>query len=190
MKRTAIVAPALALVLAGCSTTSESTATGEVNHEEFLGAYGLAGMDAAGAIDHLDQMAVADRPTDLIASVRTDELLLTDDNQEVVLDLPENLTYVSIAPYVNQTHDCFYHSLTTCLGELDNEPIQITITDETTGDVLVEETTTTFDNGFIGFWLPDEATGTIEITHQGRTGITEFSTTDDGATCVTDLRLT
>lgn len=51
------------------------------------------------------------------------------------------------------------------------------------------EATTTFDNGF-GFWLPDDATGLIEVSYQGRTGTTEFSTTDDGATCVTDLRLT
>lgn len=103
MKRAAIVAPALALVLAGCSTPISEPAAGDVSSEEFLAAHDLAGMDAAGAIDHLDQMAVADRPTDLIASVRTDELLLTDDHQEVVLDLPEDLTYVSIAPYVNQT---------------------------------------------------------------------------------------
>nr|WP_304503857.1 CueP family metal-binding protein [Corynebacterium lemuris] len=169
---------------------SGSTAAGDVSQDEFLTTHGLAGMDAVRAIDHLDQMAVADRPTDLIASVRTDELLLTDDHQEVVLELPEDLTYVSIAPYVNQTHDCFYHSLTTCLGELGNEPIQVTITDEASGEVLVDEETTTFDNGFVGFWIPDDATGTIEVTHQGRTGATEFSTTDDGVTCVTDLRLT
>ena len=49
------------------------------------------------------------------------------------------------------SHGCFYHSLTTCLGELDNEDIQVTITDEATGEVLVDEATTTFDNGFIGF---------------------------------------
>ena len=84
------------------------------------------------------------------------------------------------------SHDCFYHSLKTCLGELDNEDIQVTIT----GEALVDEATTTFDNGFIGFWLPDDATGLIEVSYQGRTGTTEFSTTDDGATCVTDLRLT
>ncbi|WP_347031227.1 CueP family metal-binding protein [Brevibacterium paucivorans] len=75
-------------------------------------------------------------------------------------------------------------------GELDNEDIQVTITDEATGEVLVDEATTTFDNGFIGFWLPNDATGLIEVSYQGRTGTTEFSTTDDGATCVTDLRLT
>ena len=68
--------------------------------------------------------------------------------------------------------------------------IQVTITDEATGEVLVDEATTTFDNGFIGFWLPDDATGLIEVSYQGRTGTAEFSTADDGATCVTDLHLT
>lgn len=191
MKRVAIATAALALALTGCSAAgSDPTVPAEVSQEKFLTAHGLAAMDAREVIDHFDQQQVTDRPTDLMASVRPDELVLSDESQEVALDLPQDLTYVSIAPYVTQTHDCFYHSLTTCLGELDNEDIKVTITDETTGEVLIEKQTTTFDNGFVGFWLPDEATGTIEIIHQGRTGITEFSTTDDGATCVTDLRLT
>ena len=191
MKRAAIAAAALALALTGCSAADpEPTADGTVSQDAFLTTHGLADMDAVEIIDHLDRQKVTERPTDLIASVRADELLLSSDDQEVVVDLPDNQTYVSIAPYLTSTHDCFYHSLTTCLGELDNEDIQVTITDEATGEVLVDEATTTFDNGFVGFWLPDDATGTIEITHQGRTGVTEFSTTEDGATCVTDLRLT
>lgn len=191
MKRAAIAAAALALALTGCSAADpEPTADGTESQDTFLTTHGLAGMDAVEIIDHLDRQKVTERPTDLIASVRADELLLSSDDQEVVVDLPDNQTYVSIAPYLTSTHDCFYHSLTTCLGELDNEDIQVTITDEATGEVLVDEATTTFDNGFIGFWLPDDATGLIEVSYQGHTGSTEFSTTDDGATCVTDLRLT
>lgn len=191
MKRATIAAAALTLALTGCSAADpEPTADGTVSQDTFLTTHGLAAMDAVEIIDHLDRQKVTERPTDLIASVRADELLLSSDDQEVVVDLPDNQTYVSIAPYLTSTHDCFYHSLTTCLGELDNEDIQVTITDEATGEVLIDEQTTTFDNGFVGFWLPDDATGTIEITHQGRTGVTEFSTTEDGATCVTDLRLT
>lgn len=201
MKRTAIILATLSLALAGCSATNpdaaitNGAAAATASHDaastqdRFLATHGLDSMDASQIIDHLDALPVAERPTDLIASVRTDELLLSDDRQEIALDLPENQTYVSIAPYAAQTHDCFYHSLTTCLGELDNEPVHVTITDEASGEVLVDEQATTFDNGFIGFWLPDETTGTIEITHQDRTGTTEFSTNDDGATCVTDLRL-
>ena len=191
MKRAAIAAAALALALTGCSAADpEPTVDGTVSQDTFLTAHGLAAMDAVEIIDHLDRQKVTERPTDLIASVRSDELLLSSGDQEVALDLPDNQTYVSIAPYLTSTHDCFYHSLTTCQGELDNEDIQVTITDEATGEVLVDEATTTFDNGFIGFWLPDDVTGLIEVSYQGRTGTTEFSTTDDGATCVTDLRLT
>ena len=189
MKRAAIAAAALALT--GCSAADpEPTADGTVSQDTFLTTHGLAGMDAVEIIDHLDRQKVTERPTDLIASVRADELLLSSDDQEVVGDLPDNQTYVSIAPYLNSTRDCFDHSLTTCVGELSNEDIQVKITDEATGEVLVDEETTTFDNGFIGFWLPDDVTGLIEVSYQGRTGTTEFSTTDDGATCVTDLRLT
>ena len=191
MKRAAIAATALALALTGCSATDpEPTADGTVSQDAFLTTHGLADMDAVEIIDHLDRQKVTERPTDLIASVRADELLLSSGDQEVVVDLPDNQTYVSIAPYLNSTHDCFYHSLTTCVGELSNEDIQVTITDEATGEVLVDEATTTFDNGFIGFWLPADATGLIEVSYQGRAGSTEFSTTDDGATCVTDMRLT
>ena len=191
MKRAAIAAAALALALTGCSAADpEPTADGTESQDAFLTTHGLAAMDAVEIIDHLDRQKVTERPTDLIASVRADELLLSSDDQEVVVDLPDNQTYVSIAPYLTSTHDCFYHSLTTCLGELDNEDIQVTITDEATGEVLVDEATTTFDNGFIGFWLPDDATGLIEVSYQGRTGTAEFSTADDGATCVTDLHLT
>lgn len=191
MKRAAIAAAALALALTGCSAADpEPTADGTESQDTFLTTHGLAGMDAVEIIDHLDRQKVTERPTDLIASVRNDELLLSSNDQEVALDLPDNQTYVSIAPYLTSTHDCFYHSLTTCQGELDNEDIQVTITDEATGEVLVDEATTTFDNGFIGFWLPDDVTGLIEVSYQGRTGTTEFSTTDDGATRVTDLRLT
>lgn len=191
MKRAAILLTTLALTLAGCSAADSSSPTGKVvSQEEFLSSHGLAGMDAAAIIDHLDQVALPQRSTQLMASVRSDQLLLSDDTQELALDLPDDRRYVSIAPYVTQTHDCFYHSLTTCVGELGNEDVQVTITDEATGAILVEEQASTFDNGFIGFWLPRDAAGVIEVSYQGRTGTTEFATTDDGATCVTDLRVT
>ena len=66
---------------------------------------------------------------------------------------------------------------------------RMTITDAATEEAQVEESTTTFDNGFVGFWVPSDITGTIEITAEDKTGSTGFSTDDDGATCVTDLKL-
>lgn len=190
MKRVAIAAATLSLVLAGCAPAADAEPSPSTDSQaEFLNTYDLDDMDAVEIIDHLDRLETAERPADLIASVYPDELVLTDNRQEVVLDLPQNLSYLSIAPYVEQTHDCFYHSLTTCQGELSNATVDVEITDSTTGDVVVDEQVATFDNGFVGFWVPSDIDGTIEISYDGRTGTSDFTTTDEGATCVTDLQL-
>ena len=157
--------------------------------EELLADLDLADEDVAVVIDHLDRLPVDERPTELMASVQPDELVLTDGQQEATMALPEGKSYVSIAPFVDETHDCFYHSLTTCLGEMSGKDVDVVITDSATGDTVVDESTTTFDNGFVGFWVPSDITGTIEVTADGRTGSTEFSTRSDGPTCVTDLKL-
>lgn len=191
MKRVAIAAATLSLVLAGCAPAADSEPSPSTGSQaNLLATYDLDNMDTFEIINHLDQLETADRPVDLIASVYPDELVLTDNTQEVTLDLPQNLSYLSIAPYVDQTHDCFYHSLTTCQGELSNTTVDVQITDSTTGETVVDEQVATFDNGFIGFWVPSDITGTIEISHDGRTGASDFTTTDDGATCITDLQLT
>ncbi len=191
MKRSLTLVAALALVLAGCSTTTPDaspTTTSTAAQADFLAAHDLDGMDAQQIIDHLDRMPVADRPTDLMASVRVEQLMLADPDQEVAVPLEDNEFYLSVAPYVDQTHECYYHSLTTCRGELANEDISVRIIDDS-GAVLVDEQVTTFDNGFVGFWLPRDIEGTIEVTHDGRTGQRDFSTSEDGATCLTTLQL-
>ncbi|KAE8763501.1 CueP family metal-binding protein [Georgenia thermotolerans] len=192
MKRLPLVAAAaaLTLALAGCSAAEPSPATtAEATDADFLAAHDLAGMDAPDIIDHLDELDVAERPTDLMASVRPSELVLSDDQREVTLPLPEDRFYLSVAPYVDQTHDCFYHSLTTCLGELGGEDVQVRIVDDATGEVLVDEQATTFDNGFVGFWLPREIEGTVEVTYGELSGEADVVTTEDGATCMTTLQL-
>lgn len=200
MKRELIAAGALLLALTGCTaapqaqpapTNTAPTSTTATTHESgFLAEHDLAGLDAAQIIDHLDQVPVAERPTELMASVRADHLLLADAEQQLILPLPEDRFYLSLAPYLDQTHECYYHSLTTCRGELANEPITVRITDDATGQTLLEEQVSTFDNGFAGFWLPRGITGTIEVSHDGHTGQSTFSTSDEAATCLTTLQLT
>lgn len=190
-KQLSVLAAAAALALAGCSSVSieqPSSATSPSADTELLTDNGLDGLDAEQVIDQLDRTPVEERATGLMASIRADELLLSDGQQEVALPLPEDRFYISIAPFVDQTHECFYHSLTTCTGELSAEDVQVTIVDDA-GQVLVEETTTTYDNGFVGFWLPRDVGGTIRVSYDGRAGEVDFTTTDDGATCVTSLQL-
>ena len=184
----AAAAAILSLTLAGCSALD--AAVPNTPSADLLASHNLTDMSAREIVDTLDRMNVSDRPTDLIASVQPDALVLTDNVTEVSLDMPDDVTYVSVAPFVSQTHECFYHSLTTCRGELSAQQIEVRFIDDATGDVILEETTTTFDNGFAGFWLPRNLSGTIEVTYDGKTGETPFSTANDAATCITTLQLT
>ncbi len=108
---------------------------------------------------------------------------------QTALEIPGGTSYLSIAPYVDQTHKCFYHSLTTCKGELSGAQVHVTITNRNTGAVLVDETTRTFDNGFVGFWLPTGTPATVRVEHDGRSATGEVSTGPDGPTCLTTLKL-
>ncbi|HSK26583.1 MAG TPA: CueP family metal-binding protein [Jiangellales bacterium] len=83
----------------------------------------------------------------------------------------------------------FFHSLTTCQGELVSTEMQVQIVDEGTAEVLVDETRTTFENGFTGFWLPTDIEGTLRVSHDGRTGVIQFSTHPDAPTCLTTIQL-
>ena len=185
MRRFSALLAVSALALAGCTTP---TVTGP-DDVGLLAAADLTGRDVTGIIDHLDVLPVNVRPDDLSAIVYSDQLILSTPDEEIHLNMPEDVVYISVAPFVTHTHDCTYHSLTTCLGELRNAHIEVTIIDDDTGTVLIDETTTTFDNGFIGYWLPRDISGIITITQGEFTGSAPFSTGADAITCITDLHL-
>ncbi|MEW1963759.1 CueP family metal-binding protein [Microbacterium sp. NPDC077644] len=187
---------AATLVLAGCATASSpEPASPSTNSRavdtDFLADHDLEGLDAAQVVERLDTMPVADRPADLIASVQPDALVLTDDQErETQLPMPEDEVYISVAPYREQTHDCYFHSLTTCLGELANTEVQVTLTGDG-GDVLLDEVRQTYDNGFIGIWVPRGIKATLSIEHEGQVGTTTISTmNEDDPTCITAVQLT
>ncbi|WP_082104650.1 CueP family metal-binding protein [Demequina soli] len=186
-----------ALALAACSPgTAEgdptAAATAASSTDAVLAQAGLDGMDARQIIDTLDATPLADRSVELTASIRPDELLLTTtDETQVSLPMPDDAFYVSFAPYENDTHDCYYHSLTTCTGELQGEDVHVTVTDDATGETLVDETRTTFDNGFVGLWLPRDIDATVTVEHDGLSATQGISTShSDDVTCVTTMKLT
>lgn len=185
-------AAALAILLGGCAAATPGEQGSEPASQaapDLLAEHELDGLSAEGIVDRLERVPVADRSTELMASVRADELVLSDTDRELALPMPADRSYISIAPFVEQTHECFFHSLTTCRGELALEEVHVTITDSATGEVLVDETTETQDNGFVGYWLPRGVTGTIEVEHAAGSGTAEFSTAAGEATCITTLQL-
>lgn len=182
--RAAVALVAGLLLLAGCAAPQAPT-------DPMLADHGLTGMTARQIVDKLDRTPLAERPTNLIASVRPDQLLLSDDQQrETSLPMPADEFYVSFAPYLSSTHDCWFHSLTTCVGELQNADIHVKVTDSS-GAVIVDEAMRTFDNGFLGLWLPRDIDATLVVEHDGHSVTLPITTKgDEAATCLTTLQLT
>jgi hypothetical protein len=172
------------------SAGSDAGASATPTAEALLADHGLDAGDPVALVDALDRTPLAERAEDLFVSVRADQLLVSSDaGEELPVALPEEAFYLSLAPYVDQTHDCFYHSLTTCKGELGGEELDVVITQDGETTPLVDETVTAYDNGFVGFWLPTDVTGTISVTYGDKIGEVDFSTDAEAPTCITTLQL-
>ncbi|MGO3146816.1 MAG: CueP family metal-binding protein [Leucobacter sp.] len=180
------------LLLSGCTATELPAQTMTQNVEgSALDELGFGGLDARQVVERLDEMPLAERPGWLSTSVEAHQVLLTgrDGNTEK-LPLPDDLVYVSAAPYVSQTHDCYYHSPTSCIGELRNTEVDVSVTDAASGETALNETMRTFDNGFIGLWLPRDIDAIITIQHEDQVATSTLSTSgNDVQTCVTTLQL-
>lgn len=187
-----------ALTFAGCAASETpvepavqaQTTPAVEDASTFLARHDLGGLDAVQVIDTLEATAVADRPDNLIASVQPANLVLTDDTgKQSTLPIPDDKFYVSIAPYASKTHDCYFHSLTTCRGEMANAAVTITVTTDA-GEKIIDGEFTTQDNGFVGLWLPRDMSGSITIEADGKSVTAPIATGSEDPTCVTTLQLT
>ncbi|WP_196426771.1 CueP family metal-binding protein [Lysinibacillus cavernae] len=123
------------------------------------------------------------------ASITSRQLIVTDkEEKELAYALPEDEFFVSIAPYITETHPCTNHSLTGCQGELANQELAVYIEDSK-GRVLVDETMKTPANGFIDLWLPRDQTYNIKMEHEGKIVESTFSTYERDGTCITTMQL-
>lgn len=128
--------------------------------------------------------------TDQSASITSTELIVTNsDESETIYPLPEDEFFVSIAPYINETHPCKNHSLTGCQGEMIEEEFEVYIEDMD-GNVVIDDTLKTEENGFIDLWLPRDKEFKITIHHDGMKVESEISTYEEDGTCITTLHLT
>ncbi|MFF0990975.1 CueP family metal-binding protein [Kocuria nitroreducens] len=174
------VSATVLLLVSGC-------AGGSSEQDDLLREHGLEGASTQEVVDQLDR-AHEDRDAGLAGSVTYDEVVLDDGTTETILPMPEDRFYLAVAPWTTTTHDCFFHSLSGCQGELVGEDFDVRITDDS-GAVLVDENVTSYRNGFVGFWLPKDITGTLEISAEQGRAESEFATTPDSPTCLTTVQL-
>ena len=189
---------ASAVALTGCSsaTTSEApqssagqSASGSVN--AMLTSLNIDTTSARTIVDGLDALPLEERPSDLMASVQPRAVVLQPGApDEQVLPFQADEFYLSIAPFREQTHACTFHSLTTCVGEMQSEEVSIKVADAATGDVVVERETRTASNGFVGVWLPSGGEFVVTITSGDQSAEAAVSTGDGDLTCLTTMQLT
>lgn len=162
-----------------------------------LGAYLLLGgidKDTPSAQDTTDikqlvQEYSSSSLENLSASITSEQLIVTDsNNKEKTYDLPKDEFFVSIAPYVENTHPCATHSLTGCQGELTDDEFKVYIEDSE-GNVIVDQEMKSLSNGFIDLWLPRDKKYNITIEQDGKAAKSEFSTFKSDNTCVTTMQL-
>lgn len=190
-RRFSATAGALAAMVffTACSSEEPSSPASGAG-ETALSALGLEDASGRELVEELERLPLEDRPTDFLASVETEAVVMIDDEgNESSVPLPEDEFYLSVAPYVDQTHECFFHSLTTCVGEMGNEELEVTVVEEDTEELLLDETVQTEDNGFFGLWLPRDIEAELIIEYDGLRSSAPISTRDGDPTCLTTFHL-
>lgn len=141
-------------------------------------------------VKQLVQEYSSSRIDNLSASITSEQLIITDSaNKSITYDLPKDEFFVSIAPYIENTHPCATHSLTGCQGELSEDEFSVYIEDNE-GNVIVDQTMKSQSNGFIDLWLPRDKKYNVTIEHDGKKAKSELSTYKSDNTCVTTMQLT
>lgn len=125
---------------------------------------------------------------DETASITSHELIVTNNGKKTSFELPEDEFFVSIAPFVENTHECAIHSLTGCQGELVEKDFNVLIQDKE-GNVVMDKAISSLKNGFIDLWLPRDRTYQVKIEYDGKTAESEISTFKDDNTCITTMQL-
>jgi hypothetical protein len=122
-------------------------------------------------------------------SVYDDELIVILDDTRVSVDMPDDEFYLSVAPFIESTHECAFHSATGCRGELKQEEFFVEFIDSD-GNIILSESMMSMSNGFIDLWLPRDIEGTLTITQGELSAIKLISTEAGEPTCETTMQLT
>ncbi|MFJ4045135.1 CueP family metal-binding protein [Microbacterium sp. NPDC089987] len=199
--RTRMITPAVVFAVAGALLLSACSPAEQTARPEPSGSATsarpsgpsmkeLSRTDVRTVIDRLDRAPISERDDAVSASIRTDRVVLGEDGDQIEMAMPDGLTYISFAPYRSQTHDCTFHAPSSCVGELRNTELHLTITDLATGETYADEQTRTFDNGFIGVWLPRGITADVVIVIGDSEARSVISTVNEkDPTCITTMPL-
>jgi len=110
------------------------------------------------------------------------------DGETISIPLPDDVMMVSIAPYINKTHTCATHYISSCDAELKNTNIKI-LAVTAGGKTLINKTLKTAPTGFLDLWLPRNQDIKITVSAKGKSATGRIFTNRDSKTCETTLKL-
>lgn len=116
------------------------------------------------------------------------------DGSHSSVKIPNDMFFVSIAPWINTTHPCTNHVPTGCTGELRNKSMHLVVKDAKSGETIKSEKVNTRNDGFIDIWLPRHKTLNVSIHYGNNTGMfleakETISTHSGERTCITSMKL-
>jgi hypothetical protein len=95
--------------------------------------------------------------------------------------------FMSIAPYQNDTHDCYYHILA-CKAEMVNTHVSYSI-EEVGGSFVTQGVGVTGSNGFMDLYLQRNKTYRISVVIGELEGEVTVTTFPGSPTCITNLKI-
>jgi hypothetical protein len=143
-------------------------------------------------IDGKTAMAVANKwhmdKIDIVTFVTPDKVNFKfNDGETISIPLPDDVMMVSIAPYINKTHTCATHYISSCDAELKSTNIKVVAI--AGGKTLINKTMKTAPTGFLDLWLPRNQVIDITVSAKGKSATGRIFTNRDSKTCETTLKL-
>jgi hypothetical protein len=110
------------------------------------------------------------------------------DKRKVKKTLPDTAMYIAVAPYINTTHECSDHYMSSCSGELTEKTMKLTASDSN-GIIYIDGNITTLKHGFFEIWLPRNKNVKLAISYNSLSGVEIISTNNNSRTCITTIQL-
>ena len=110
------------------------------------------------------------------------------DGQVISIPLPDDTMMVSIAPYINKTHSCATHYISSCDAELKSTNVKV-VAITAGGKTVINKTMKTAPTGFLDLWLPRNQAINITVSAKGKSATGKIFTNRDSKTCETTFKL-
>jgi hypothetical protein len=145
----------------------------------------LKGIDASRAMELANAWGVAKAPVQSFVTPQAVNFEIGGKKAQVAL--PTDRMVVAVAPYINRTHPCKTHYMSSCQGELAGTLVEVQVTQN--GKEVIKGTVKTLENGFLELWLPRNQSYQLNLKAKGLSATGLISTFNNSDTCVTTFQL-